>query len=317
MSNHDTLSRPTKITSTLSAATLLSISIYSSTTVTLLLPLILSPTLALLYYNSTLPTHHRPPLQTLLYTYLFTSTLSTAALLLVQAILAYTAAYILFGSDTAWFLREFQTVTREYDIRDDAHRAQRAAFAARPSYWVFMVFMTTVLAGCEEVQKYCSIKFAARYDEERRGKDERVIVDARTYVLYGATAGIAFATVEMWMFLVAGAAKASSNYELVRTAMGRFCIGMAAHLLCGVGTAVNVVRKERMGMMRVVMRSALCHGVVNFGLMGFSAARGHVGWVHPEDVMGSVICLAMSAGGIGLLGWLVWEDLQGMGLKVE
>jgi len=323
VSHLETLSRPAKATLSISAVIFLGISIYSSLTAALLLPVILTPTLLFLRYRSSLPAPHRGTFETLVWAYLGTATLSTALLILLQSVLAYGSAHILFGKDRDWFVNEFQTVGRESDIRDDAHRAQRAEFAGRPGYWVFMLIMTFVLAGLsEEVQKYISISLAVRY-EKRNAREKRgsVTVSEKEYLVYGANAGLAFATIEMYMFLVAGAAKSTSYHELARTVAERFCIGMAAHLLCGLSTALNMIRRdfrqERFGLLRVVMRSALCHGGVNFGLMAFSALKGDVSWVQPEYAIGTVTCLGMSASGIALLGWLVRKSLRAMDLKVE
>lgn len=162
-----TLSRPAKLTLGLSTTTTLAISTYSSPTTTALLPIILTPTLLLLRYRS----RARAPLETLLWTSLGTATLSTPLLITVQSALTYMATTILFGPDRDWFLNELQTVASESDIRDDPHRAQRAEFARRPRYVVFVVVMAFVLAGlCEELQKYVSIALAVRSRGRGQGR---------------------------------------------------------------------------------------------------------------------------------------------------
>lgn len=140
-------------------------------------------------------------------------------------------------------------------------------------------------------------------------------------LIYGATAALSFAAIEMYMFVFASAAKSSSSYGLARTVAERLCIRTVVHLLCGLITALNMIKrdigKEKIGVMRVVMRSVLCHGLVDLGLMAFSTVRGNVGWVHPEDAMGTLVCWATSAGVVGLLAWLVMGDLRKMRLGVE
>jgi len=50
--------------------------------------------------------------------------------------------------------------------------------------------------------------------------------------------------------------------------------------------------------------------------MAFSAVRGNVGWVHPEDATGTLICWAMSAG-VVIVG-VAWRgDLRKMRLDVQ
>lgn len=338
VSHPDTISRPTKLILTLSTAIVLTISTYYSPTTTALLPIILTPTLLLLRYRSrSIQYPQRVPLSTILWIYLGTTTISTLLLILVQSALAYLAASILFGPDRDWFLNELQNVNSESDIRDDTHRVQRVEFARRPSYLVFVAIMTFGLAGlCEEVQKYYSIVLAVRF----RGRNWRRLVEIdvshtdvalkavvsateREYLMYGVTTGLAFAAVEMYMFVVGSATKPTitSSYELVRLVAERLCVGTVAHLLCGLSTALNMVRrdirKEKIGVIHVVGRSAFYHGLVDFTLMGFSTVSGNVGWVHPEDSMGTLICWAMSTCVIGFLGWLVWKDLQEMRLNVE
>ena len=312
------LSRKAKITLILSTSFFLITSIYYSPTSTLLLPVILAPTALLLAYRLNLPQPQRGILEIILWIYLGTATISTALLIIVQGALAYVAAWLLFREDRDWFLKEFQTVSRESDVRDDAHRVQRAEFAARPSYWVFMLIMTFVLAGlCEEVQKYVSIVLAVRSRKREAKENARgaeVVAGRSEYLIYGATAGLSFATIEMYMFLVAGAAKAKSNGELAKTVAERFVIGMAAHLLCGLSTALGMYRRDiekaKTGMLQVILRSALCHGAVDFGLMAFCAVKGNVGWLHPEDLVGTLTCYVMSVSGTSLLGWLVWQELK-------
>jgi len=63
--------------------------------------------------------------------------------------------------------------------------------------------------------------------------------------------------------------QARATNELARTVAERLWIGPAVHLLCGLSTALNTIKsdigKEKIGVMRVVMRSVLFHGLVEVG----------------------------------------------------
>ena len=128
----DELSSWAKVAGTLTIVTCLLVCIYTQLAAVIWFPVILAPTYTAIRLRKSRSANKRGDLETALWAYLFTATISTVVVMCVQLILGLAFAYALFGKDTEWFLNEFQTVSREDQIRDDAQRALRDEFVARP-----------------------------------------------------------------------------------------------------------------------------------------------------------------------------------------
>lgn len=309
----DVLSRGAKLTFCAAAVLGISGCTYASGSAVLWLPIILAPSATALHYRSRLPASQRGDITTVVWTFLFTGTVSSIAVMAVQLVLGLALSYAIFGEDTKWLLVEFQTVTREDLIRDEAHRLARTAFVARPAYWVWMVMGNFLVAGlCEEAQKYCSLMVAKKL----RPRNKQGQIGNWEWIVYGITTGLAFATMENVAFVMGSAGE--SWRKMATTLAERSILGTSAHTLCGVSTAIGVAKLRRGGvggMLSAVGRAAFFHGLTNLSLLSVSALRGHIGWVHPEDWQGVLTCFALAAAGQGILGWLVRNDLKKMKLE--
>lgn len=301
----DCLSKNARVVGLLSVAAIVGGTWSASPRAVMLLPPVFALTGLVLYYRSTLPPSQRSSksLETLFWMYLGTGTIGMIGLMIVQAVLAYGFAYALFGPEAEWFLREFQNVPNDAEIPDHEHKAARAAFAARPSYWLFIFIMSFDLAaGCEEGLKYLSIMAAKRYRGGSLGSH-------REYLIYGAFAALSFGTIENILFLMAACQKGESGWTLATTVFERVVAAAPGHMLGGISIALGVIRrdelKENVGMFRIMRRSILCHGLWDMVLLGVSALNGNLGWVHPDGIS-LAICYVF----VVLLTWLLWRSIK-------
>lgn len=300
----DGLSRAAKITGTISTILILTGSMYMSLSTTTVLAVIFMPTVCSFYYRSTLPVNQQGSLEIIFWIYFCTATISTLILMAVQSGIGYALAKVMFGSDLEFFLNEYGSVSKESDIRDEAHRAARAEFASRSSYWIFLLCSTLIVAGlCEEVQKYISLAIARKYKQATSVKE---------YLVYGATTGLAYSTIENILFTMADL-EASSG-KLLLTLFERVFLGTPTHMLAAISIALKMARRDiektHIGIVGILMRSAICHGLYDFGVIAVSASRGHVGWVHPEDAFGLGCCLAWIALVVSVLVMLVRSEMK-------
>lgn len=297
------LSHAAKLTGIVTILLVLAGTLLNSVLATASLFPMLIPAAYFLYYRSTLPLAHRGNPNTLIWISVFMA-LSTLLVIAMQGALGYTFGLLTLGKTDMYFLmNELQTVSRERDVRDAEHRALRMEFAARPAYWLNVLFFAFVIAGaCEELQKYAALVLVRRYSS---------VVRAREYPVYGAAAGLAFSTLENVGFVMAVTDESAG--KLLLTVVERLVLGTPGHVLCGVSTAAGLARREQGEEIRtwaVLVRSAVCHGLFDFGLFAISAMRGNVGWAHPEDVLGMVICVLWAASLISMLAWMVRADLR-------
>lgn len=272
---------------------------YTSAIAPLLLPVILLPTIWMFYHYSSMPPGQRGSPERLLWIYLGTAIPGILIVMILQGVLLVPFVSLVFKSDKDFFWHEFETVKTEADIRDDAHRAARVEFTATPSYWTFVFFMAFVVAsGLEEMLKYAMIMI---------GKGKGRLVHQGECIMYGAAAGIAFATLENIAWIIP-ACQSERGGRLLLTIVERMGLGIPLHTVAGMLTGVGVARRdlkgERLSLLSIVGPSIFFHGLFDFVLFGYSAWHGHIGWVHPEDLTGIAILLVATVA-VGLATTLV------------
>lgn len=263
---------------------------YNSVLALLILPIVLAPTMWLFYYNSHMPQARQVDPDRLYWSYLGTAFPGTPLVTLVQIALLIPFASLVFGSQKDFFWHEFETVHKESDIRDDAHRAARAEFTATWAYWMFAVFLSFIdAAATEELLKYSMIIFAKRNQQYVREMD---------LIMYGAASGLSFATLEGLGYIVPECRTGNTGMFFM-TLFERMALGMPLHVICGMLTAVNVARRslteERLNLLRIVGPAIFFHGMMNFVLLGYCAWAGIVGWIHPEHI-GTLSFLLIAVG---------------------
>lgn len=289
-----TFSLSARVTSISLAGLIASWAVYTSLVAPWLLPVIVLPTIWMFSYHSSLSPSQRGSSERLLWIYLGAAIPGILIVMIFQGILLVPFVSLVFGSDKDFFWHEFGAVKKESDIRDDSHRAARAEFTATPSYWTFVLFMSFVLAsGLEETLKYTMIMI---------GKGKGRLVHGKERIMYGAAAGLGFATLENIAWIIP-ACQSEDGGKLLLTVVERMGLGVPLHTVAGMLTGVGVVQRdlkgEQLGLLSIVGPSIFFHGLFDFVLFGYSAWSGHVGWVHPEDVTGiAVLLVATVAVGI-------------------
>jgi len=212
---------------------------------------------------------------TLAWTYIGVGTLGMALVIVLQGILAYQVALLLFGADAKEYIKE--STTSEDKIKDALHRKRRMEMSRRWRYWVFMFVFSFVMAGLlEEGLKYWAIIAARRY-----GK----VTTDRDYILVPVAAAVGFATVEN-IATAYGAFRNKATKRLVLTIIERTVFGIPGHAMTAALTGVNVLardaRLESLTTWQVLRQSVLLHGLSDFTLFAISAYKGNIGWVHPQ-----------------------------------
>lgn len=252
----------------------------ASYVVVLMIPAFMAPTIYFFHYNSRLPQAQQVNSNRLFWNWVGTAFPGMPLSMLLQGALLIPFVALVFGSRQDFFWHEFENVHKESDIRDDAHRAARAAFTATPAYWVFTVFLSYIdAAAIEELLKYAVIMISKRKQENLRNLD---------YIMYGAASGLSFATFEGLGFVMPECQRGESAGKILMIFLERMCLGIPLHVICGILTAVNLARVqlngEKLGFLRVVGPAVFFHGSMNVVLLGYCAWTGIVGWIHPEDI---------------------------------
>lgn len=221
--------------------------------------------------------------------YLATAVVGMPLMSALQAALTIPFVALVFKKKDQDFLwHELENVKEDMDIIDADHRARRAAFAARPSYWIFVLYMSFVVAsGMEELLKYIMVRFGKRHRS----------IDNLEYLMYGIVAGLSFATLENLGFLIR-ACQAETGGRLLLTLVERIALGVPIHTICATLTAAGLAIQDfnisKLGFMGVIGPSIFFHGMFDFILFGYCAWSGNVGWIHPED-LGSIVVLFVCA----------------------
>ncbi|KAI6086268.1 protease prsW family-domain-containing protein [Hypoxylon rubiginosum] len=253
---------------------------------------ILAPTFHLVRCDRRRPQRVDP--ETFVWTYVLTGTVGTAAVLIVQSLLAYLLALIFFQGATAQLLQEIQRGENEVASLDAEALAARSQMSRQWQYWAFMLTFAFCAASIpEELLKYAGLMYA-----RRRGR----VAHEHSYVTLGAAAALGFSTVENIGFAYAAAAQNQGYGELLLTAFERVVVGTPMHVMGGVLIGIAAARRDFRGedvsLAEILRVPVLVHGVWDFSLFAVSALDGNVGWVHPRGTsLLIVLCIAIAAQG--------------------
>ncbi|KAK4949653.1 hypothetical protein LTR10_011494 [Elasticomyces elasticus] len=215
---------------------------------------------------------------TLVWTYIAVGTLGMSSVIVLQGLLAYPVAVLLFRKDAQEYIKE--STTSEDKIKDAAHRERRLAMSRRWQYWVFMFVFALVMAGLlEEGLKYLALIAARTY-----GK----VISDRDYITIPVAAAVGFATVEN-MATAFGAFRNNASKRLLLTIIERTVFGIPGHAMTAALIGVNVLardsRLEPITTWQVIQQPVLLHALSDFILFAISAYHGNIGWVHPKGRM--------------------------------
>jgi hypothetical protein len=240
---------------------------------------------------------------TLVSTFIFTGTVGMAMAISLQGIVAYLAAWLLFGSEYKAYMAEF--AKGENDIDGAEHIAKRFEMSRSWRYRVFLLCFAFVMAGLlEEGMKYGAIVGARRYGR---------VVNEHDYIAVGITSALGFAVVELIGFVYAAHKQKETLTRFVMTILERIIFGLPTHAMMTTLVAINVIRRdvrhEPMTLWQVLQEPVLYHGCTNTVLVGFSAYNGNVGWIHPRGLT-MYIMLALAVGYFVFLGNVVKHRLE-------
>lgn len=190
---------------------------------------------------------------------------------------------------------------------------QRAALASSWQNWTFNAVLSFGLAGlAEELLKYLSVVYVPR--RHGSGKEDKSL--DRAYMDSAAAAALGFGTVENIGFLVS-ASRHESWPRLLLTLSERILLGSVGHVALGTMSALRATRRDyygdAMSLGSVIAPAVLCHGIADFVALSASALGGNVGWIHPQDVPGTVSLLSAGVAFLGTELWLVrrwWRQLD-------
>ncbi|KAI0004025.1 hypothetical protein F4779DRAFT_600633 [Xylariaceae sp. FL0662B] len=242
------------------------------------LPVILLPTLGLAWHNNAQPSDRRVDAETLIWTYVSTGTLGTVAVIVVQSIVSYAVAWVLFGRDKDAFLAEMQRQESDITGMDAESLATRQEMAGSWPYWVFMFVFAFGVAGLvEEVLKYSALPLARRHGR---------VAHEYNYVVLAAAGALGFSTFENIGFVYAAARAEQSLSELALTLAERVLVGSPGHVtgavLIGLNAALRDFHAQPLSLTQIIGVPVVFHGVFDFMLFSISALDGNVGWVHPR-----------------------------------
>ena len=268
-----------------------------------LLPILALPTVWLFWKWKASDSGKTAELGTMVWLYFGTGTAGTFAVVVIESVLSYGFAILLFQFQTQTYLDEWsrqETDRRNHiDAYGTEHEDARKRMTARWQYLLFLVLTSYVaIAMVEEGLKYCSLLIVRRY---------RAVVHESDYITYAMTSALGFGTLENLTFIYQ-ASQVESGGQLALSVFERVALGAPGHAMTSCLLAINVVRRdlrgEPMNLWHVMRLPVLLHGTFDFVLFYISAANGNIGWVHPRDGISLMLVLTFAMG-MSLATWVI------------
>lgn len=276
-----------------------------------LMPLAFLPTVALYWWwvcaNRASP-ERRGELEPLIWTYLIVGIGGTLALSIAQLSTYFVLVSLTMGPSAGEYWTEFLRGTVEGLSQEK--RQRRFEMASTWQHWVLMFLFSYVMAGgFEELLKYTPVLYARRRDQQRHTRHDRAYID---YALAGA---ISLVTVECIGYISDTCASGIQGWvEPIVTLAQRLVAGTLGHVLASLLTSLRAVRSDFYGppmtWIRIIAPAVVLHGTANMAVFISCTMQGHVGWVHPTEMIsivglyGNYFCV------VGLVGLMVWREYK-------
>jgi len=278
-------------------------------TLAALRPVLALPTLWLWQHERARDHHERTDVATMVWTYVLTGTAGMTIAIALQFVLACSVGFLLFGSDTRKYAREF--TKPESEIEGTEHRAMRREMSRSWQYWVFLLIFSFVMAGLvEEGLKYCILVLARRYGTLQHERD---------YISIAVASASGFATMENIGFVYGAYKGNESPGKVALTIVERTAVGILGHSMTAALIGVNVlardVRHESRTLWQMLGLPVLLHGSSDFALFAISAYNGNIGWVHPRKGSTVVLTLGIVVGLQLALAGVLRASLQHYGIS--
>lgn len=260
-----------------------------------LLPILLLPTVWLFWTWNASDSGPSADAETMAWLYLASGTIGMIAVTMLESMLSYGFAILLFGSDTKTYLAEWtvQNDDRAHyvDVYSTQHSDVRKQMVSSWQYLLFLVVTSYIaIAMVEEGVKYCSLMVVRRY---------RAVANEADYITYAMASALGFGTVEGVAFIYQ-ACQSESGPIIALYVFQRVFLGTPGHAMTNCLLAINVIRRDlrgqHMSLWQVVRLPVFLHGTFDFGLFYITAVNGNIGWVHPENGISLVLVLALAIG---------------------
>ena len=241
-------------------------------------PFVAAPTAYLLRQRARRTRTTRPGrLETLIWSFVGASTIGPLVNIIAQGILSYGSALLIFGEQTADYVKEFTRPGRDVLLLPPEMVQKRAVMASSMKYWAYLCLFSFTLAGLpEEIMKYALLTMIRRQQSDMKARD---------YTMYSTMIGLGYAFFENIAFIYASSQDDSARMIAV-TAAERVLYGTAAHVFTAVLTGTLMAQRDlngdKLSWWQILGPSTIYHGAGNFFLSGASASDGNVGWVHPQ-----------------------------------
>lgn len=280
----DTLSLPATLLYRLGLPLTTSAIYFYSPATALFTPIVAAPTAILLYQRTRLPPSKRPgSLEHGIWTWLGAATIAPAASMIVQSVLSYGAATLIFREQRDEYITELMRAPDEVRSLPLDLISKRTSMAQSWPYLAYLTLFAFAMAGLpEELSKYSILSLLQRYSATP--------LTANDYVFYARAIGLGFSFFESLAFIYVSATT-ESTAMMFTTAAERLLYGTAAHVLTAVLSATLMARDsvaegkhEKRSWWQIIGPSTLYHGAGNALLFAACAWDGHPGWVHPDTL---------------------------------
>lgn len=282
---------------------------YASPPMAAIAPVLAAPTALAAWKIRKLPSKESGNTDTTMWTYIAGGLLGPPGVGALQYIVAIGAAKLLYGAAAGAYARELQRLSLKGVPADII--AQRQTWASEPRHFAMLALLSFPLAGVlEEAFKYLCLRVALWRTKPRHEWE---------YLIYATAAGIGFATIENFLFAWAEVEGGELPMKIARAIAERTIYGIVGHgataAMTGLRSVHRDARKQKMSMWQVILRSAVYHGVMDFGLFALSAWHGNVGWIHPPDVASNVLGYTFAILLQASLVTDLWQGIKSAGLR--
>lgn len=292
---------------------------FDSSKAALLTPLAFLPT-ALFYYVWVRQCQHMPArrayLNGLIWIYVLMGSLGTIVLSIAQLSAHFLTVSFLLGDAAPAYWIEFLRGTAEGLTHEE--RMRRADMAATWQNWVLMLLFSYVMAGgMEEILKYMPILYARRQCNKHKACRREPM-----YIDFSIAGGLGLVTVECIGYIVDTCHSGLPGWvaPLVTLAQ-RQVAGTMGHVVVSLLTSYRAARADRRTLssswFRILLPAFVLHGSAIMAVFVACTVQGHVGWVHPTEVI-SIIGLYGNYFLVVLLtGLLAWHERHALHRESE
>lgn len=276
-----------------------------------LMPLAFLPTAALYWCwvraNRTNP-ESRGELEPMIWTYLIVGIGGTLALSIAQLSLYFVLVSVTMGAGASEYWVEFLRGTVEGLTPEQKQR--RLEIASSWQHWMLTFLFSYVMAGgFEEWLKYLPVLYARKRNQRYEKRRDLAYID---FALAGA---LSLVTVECIGYISDTCASDIQGWvEPIVTLAQRLVAGTLGHVLASLLTSLRAVRSDFYGppmtWIRILAPAVVLHGTANMAVFVSCTMQGHVGWVHPTEMIsivglyGNYFCV------VGLVGLMVWREYK-------